>query len=57
VQTEQALAYQLHEELKNFQQQRQGDENRRRPVDALMAKHLQAAEEKLNELRAQMPTQ
>jgi hypothetical protein len=46
-QTEQALAKQFHEELKKSEQQRQRDEDRRRRADALMAKRLQAAEEKL----------
>jgi hypothetical protein len=44
--TEQALAKQFYEELKKFEQQRQQDEYRRRRADALMAKQLQAAEEK-----------
>jgi hypothetical protein len=46
-QTEQALATQFHEELKKFKQQSQRNEDRRRRADALIAKRLQAAEEKL----------
>jgi hypothetical protein len=45
--TEQALAKQFYEKLKNFEQQRQRDKDCRRRAGALMAKCLQSAEEQL----------
>jgi hypothetical protein len=55
VQTEQGLAKEFHEELKKFEQQRLRDEDRPRHAEDLMAKCLQAAEDKLKRAKGTDP--
>jgi hypothetical protein len=51
-QIEHALAKQFYEELTKFKQQSQREEDRWRRVEAVIAKHCQAAEEKLKRAKS-----